>query len=109
MAKVERHQNHGLRKICECPRRAWAKCAHSWHFSFKPRGGTFQHRFSVDREAGKHIESKTEAEALADTWRAAIRAGTFRRAQGAAAVMVAAAPDVLTLAVFLPRYYERRK
>ena len=30
-----RHHNDGLRKICGCPRRQWAKCRHPWHFSFK--------------------------------------------------------------------------
>ena len=69
-----RSQNRGLRKICGCPRRNWAKCSHSWHFNFKPKGGP-SFRFSVDSEAGKHIASKGDAEALADVWRPAIRAG----------------------------------
>jgi len=33
------HKNSGLRKICRCPRRQWAKCPHDSHFNFKPKGG----------------------------------------------------------------------
>ena len=59
-----RHQNRGLRKICDCPRRSWAKCPHSWHFNFKPKGGP-SYRFSIDSELDRHIESKSEAEEIA--------------------------------------------
>lgn len=86
-----RHVNRGLRKICECSRRTWAKCPHSWHFNFKPKGGA-AHRFAVDAEAGKHIASKTTAEALADDWRTAIRAGTFRRQSAAVPAAAATLP-----------------
>jgi integrase len=104
-----RHSNRGLRKICGCPRRTWAKCPHSWHFNFKPKGGP-GYRFSVDSEAGEHIASKTEAEGLADGWRSAIRAGTFRRRRSEA---VEASPvitetlDALTLQAFIGKYLER--
>src|SRR5687767_7776258 len=101
----KRHHNRGLRKICDCPRRTWAKCPHSWHFSFKPKGGQ-RYRFSVDSEEGKHIEAKTDAEALADTWRSQIRAGTFRR-RPEAPVTPAPSPDVVTLARFGDIYAER--
>jgi integrase len=103
-----RHQNRGLRKICGCARRKWAKCGHSWHFNFKPKGGP-SFRFSVDSEIGKHIEAKTEAEALADGWRSAIRSGMFRRRSDHSM-----SPDVreksqeLTLAKFAETYFERR-
>ena len=50
--KGHRHQNRGLRKICDCPRRTWAKCPHSWHFNFKPKGGP-SYRFSVDSRSGE--------------------------------------------------------
>jgi hypothetical protein len=63
---MPRHMNHGLRKVCRCPRRQWAKCEHPWHFNFKPKGGP-AYRFSLDSELGRHIESKTEAEAEAGT------------------------------------------
>ena len=99
-----KHTNRGIRKICECPRRNWAKCPHSWHFNFKPKGGP-SYRFSVDSEAGKHIEAKGDAEGLADTWRSRIRAGTFRRRGQSAAQE---APVVtLTLAKFGETYFER--
>jgi hypothetical protein len=69
-----RHANNGLRKICGCPRRRWAKCEHSWHFSFTWQGT--DHRFSLDRQLGRHIESKKGergAEAEAERIRIAIR------------------------------------
>jgi integrase len=69
------YRNSGLRKICSCPRRGWAKCPHPWHFNFCWHGSPY--RFSLSRYAGKEITGKTEAEALADHLRAAIRAGTF--------------------------------
>jgi hypothetical protein len=38
-AMKTRHHNRGLRKVCGTAHAAiWAKCAHSWHFNFKPAG-----------------------------------------------------------------------
>ena len=73
---MTRHRHDGLRKICGCPRRQWAKCAHPWHFNFKWH--RTHYRFSLDRELGRPIPSKTEARTEADRLRAAIRDGTFR-------------------------------
>lgn len=101
----KRHTNRGLRKICECSRRTWAKCPHSWHFSFKPKAGQ-RYRFSVDTEMGKHIEAKTEAEALADAWRSQIRLGTFRRMAEAQPV-TEPATTALTFDAFIEKYLER--
>lgn len=70
-----RQRNHGLRKVCDCPRRQWAKCDHPWHFSFKWNGT--HHRFSLDKQLGKHIDNKTDAEKEAETIRIAIREGRF--------------------------------
>lgn len=70
-----KHRNNGLRKLCDCARRNWPKCRHSWYFNYKPRGGQ-SWRFSLDVEAGKHIESKTDAEKIAGDIRTAINAGT---------------------------------
>jgi hypothetical protein len=101
-----RNQNEGIRKICGCSRRKWPKCGHSWHFNFKPKGGQ-AYRFSVDSEVGKHIEGKTEAKALADNWRSAIRAGTFRRSHEVQPAATALAPDVVTLEKFGETYATR--
>jgi integrase len=73
------HRNDGLRKRCDCPRAKWPKCAHDWHFNFKPRGGP-AFRFSLDREVGRRLTSKEEADREADALRVQIRAGTFTRA-----------------------------
>ena len=102
----KRAQNRGLRKICDCPRRTWAKCPHSWHFNFKPKGGP-SFRFSVDSEAGKHIEYKTDAETLAESWRSQIRAGTFRRTADQVKPSPHVTFDVMTLAKFGETYVER--
>lgn len=71
-----RQRNNGLRKICGCPRRTWAKCPHGWHLNFKPRSGP-AYRLSIDRYLGRHVDSKTEAETAADNIRQAIRDGVF--------------------------------
>jgi integrase len=76
------HRNAGLRKVCDCPRRGWAKCPHPWHFNYSWRGAAY--RFSLNRYAGKEITGKTEAETLADGIRREIRAGTFRGLSAAA-------------------------
>ena len=95
---TRRRHNDGLRKICDCPRRTWVKCAHPWHFNFKPKHGAPPpdwlarpgrdgrprdpkawpgYRFSLDVHFKKRITSKTEAEALADRLRTEIREGQF--------------------------------
>jgi integrase len=71
-----RRRNNGIRKVCGCPRRTWPKCPHPWHFNFRPRGGP-DFRFSLDKHLGRHVESKTEAEAIAADLKRQIREGTF--------------------------------
>jgi integrase len=73
---MKRHANKGLRKLCDCPRRIWAKCPHSWYLNFKPRGGP-SYRLSLDKELDRHIDSRTEADTEAARIRGAIRAGAF--------------------------------
>lgn len=104
MMATQRRINRGVRKICGCARRQWAKCPHSWHFNFKMKGGP-AYRFSIDSEAGKHIAAKADAEALADGWRSQIRSGTFRRALPA--VGTAPAVDMVTLEKFTTIYAAR--
>src|SRR5262245_52507939 len=72
-----RHRNHGLRKRCTCPRKVWPKCSHSWYLNFKPKGGP-HYQLSLDREVGRHVDSKSEAQDVAGDIRKAIRDGTFR-------------------------------
>ena len=86
-----RHHNQGLRKLCGCPRRSWAKCKHPWHFSFKHHG--VHHRFSLDRQLGRHVSSRTEAEDVAERLRVAIKDGTL--AERAAAPPSHPAPETL--------------
>jgi integrase len=73
--EVPVHDNDGLRKICGCPRRTWARCNHAWHFAFCWKGKHY--RFSLDRYTGKRVEGKTEAVRLAEHLRGQIRDGTF--------------------------------
>jgi len=72
---VDVGRNFGVRKVCDCTRRIKAKCDHPWHFNFAWNGKSY--RFSLDRHAGRHIELRADAEALADQIRIAIRAGEF--------------------------------
>ncbi len=83
MSRV-RHRNHGLRKRCRCPRKAWPKCPHSWQLTYKPKGGP-HYQLSLDRELGRHIKDKTEAIEEAERIRLAIREGRFRPARDGAA------------------------
>jgi integrase len=75
-----RHRNGGLRKRCACPRRVWAKCSHGWHINFKWKD--VHYRLSLDREAGRPITSKSDAQAEAERIRNAIREGRFRPHEG---------------------------
>jgi hypothetical protein len=70
---MPRHRNGGLRKRCGCPRKNWTKCSHPWHFNFKWRG--LHYRLSLEREAGRPITGKTDAQAEAERIRNAIRDG----------------------------------
>ena len=110
--EVSVHDNDGLRKICGCPRRAWAKCGHAWHFAFCWDGKHY--RFSLDRFTGKRIEGKTEAARLADQFRGQIRDRTFQRPV-AHSPIAAAALDARGLSfgafaeVFVERYSKARE
>jgi integrase len=74
---MSRSRHGGLRKRCTCARKNWPKCPHGWHLNFKAKGGP-HYRLSLDRELSKHIESKTEAQAVAERIRNEIRDGRFR-------------------------------
>ena len=91
-----RRTNHGLQKICTCPRARWPKCRHSWHFSYKFDG--HHYRFSLDKHLGRHLDSKTEAEVEAERIRLEIRAGDFGRP---------APTDAMTLQQLVDVYFER--
>jgi hypothetical protein len=71
-----RHRSDGLRKRCSCKRKDWPKCPHGWHLNYKPKGGP-QCRLSLDREAGRHIDSKTKAIEEAEHIQISIRNDTF--------------------------------
>ena len=94
-----RHHNNGLRKICDCGRRAWSKCAHDWHFNFTWRGTV--HRFSLDRHLGRPMNGRTDAETEAEKLRIAIREGKFGTNQPQIASM--------TLRQLVALYTERAK
>lgn len=108
------NRNGGLRKICRCPRRGWAKCAHPWHFNFRWKGRDY--RFSLERHRGRRIESKTEAESLADQIKTDIRAGRFQvRAEVASAESPPEKPADVAMSferfgeLFIERSREREK
>lgn len=98
---MKRHTNDGLRKVCGCPRRQWAKCPHAWHVNYKPRIGPSAgqpFRFSLDKHLGRHVDSKTKAEEEAEKIRIAIREGKFGRP---------APRDDMTLRQLADTYLER--
>ncbi len=74
--EVDIGRNDGLRKVCRCARRSWARCPHSWYFNFQ-WGGEL-HRFSLDRYVGRTL-TPSEAEVEAERLRTAIRAGEFQQ------------------------------
>ncbi len=69
---MTRHQNHGIRKTCDCGRRRWSTCPHSWKLNFKWAGQHY--RLAIDKEVGRRIADRNKAKAEADTIRTAIRA-----------------------------------
>src|SRR5687767_13226600 len=89
-----RQRNSGLRKLCDCSRRNWAKCPHPWHFNFK--WNDEHYRFTLERQInrivrdasgkwkrdrgtlGDLIDNKTDAEKERDRLRTAIREGTLQ-------------------------------
>ena len=97
---MPRQRNHGIRKRCGCPRTKWPKCSHGWHFNFRWKG--VNHRLSLDRECGRHVESKTEAQREAERIRLAIRGGRC-----AASSCLATSGD-MTFAEFADGWEERR-
>jgi integrase len=113
-----RHRN-GVKKRCRCGPRAWPKCADSWWLDSKPRGGR-RYRFSLDEEMSRRIDSRTEAEEIAISIRAAINAGTFERAaerrareqreaSAASASAQAAAAGAITMRAFGETYLQRAR
>ena len=92
-----RHRNDGLRKLCTCPRRKWPKCHHPWHFNFRWAGQSY--RFSLDKQLGRHVATKSDAKTESEKLRAAIREGTF---QDDGPVL-----DGLTVGQLFDQYFER--
>jgi integrase len=99
-------RNDGLRKLCDCGPRTWAKCPHRWHFNFchgkNPDGSKRHYRFSLDKHLGHRLKRKSEAETEAERIRIAIRDGVFDapRAEPADALTLStyAAEWLLTIA-----------
>ena len=61
----------GLYKLCEHKGRARDRCEHGWWVRFRDV------RVSLEKWANREIRSKTEADALFDDLKNAVRAGTF--------------------------------
>ena len=99
---MARRRNEGLRKVCGCTKTRWPRCPHSWHLNFKFKRAHF--RFSLDKELGRHVESKSDARSEADQLRARIRSGTFRQPQ----VMQSAAPQQQAFRSFANVWKTRR-
>ncbi len=61
----------GLYKLCDHQGRARDRCEHAWWARFR------HVRVSLNKWANRDLETKTEAEAVLDDLRKAVRAGTF--------------------------------
>src|SRR5688572_19645121 len=95
-----RYRHGGIRKVCECPRERWPRCAHPWHLMFKWRG--IYYRFSLDKHCGHHLDTKADALTEADKVRTEIRAGRF-----VVGAVPPPSPDVLLLRALCQSYVER--
>jgi integrase len=76
---VPRKVFDGIRKRCDCSKRAWSKCPHPWHFGLHYGGK--EYRYSLDKVARARGElvptNKSEAAAWRDRLRSEIRGGSF--------------------------------
>jgi integrase len=106
---MPRRTYDGIKKRCDCPRRAWPKCSHPWHFSFHHNGR--EHRYSLDRIARARGErppvGKTEAVAWRDQLRGKVRAGTFVDPDTPTAVTAVPTDTRLTLGDVIDKYIKR--
>ena len=89
----------GLYKLCTHVGRARDRCHQSWWGSYHHRGRSY--RASLARWANQKVESKTEAAAVLDRMRDAIRAGSFAAHEGEAP------EDRMTFNRFADLYIER--
>jgi integrase len=107
---TKRHDNRGLRKVCDCPRRRWLKCLHPWHVNVAVPGGLHL-RKSVDKIAGKPVAKKEDAQALLEKLRTDLREGkqVLVKRNGRVDLAAPTAPvrDMLTLAQLLDDYIAR--
>jgi len=61
-----RHQNHGIRKRCDCGRASWKRCAHPWHVTLQQVGrGDDQARHESGRPAIPTLQGDEESRLLA--------------------------------------------
>lgn len=99
--KKKRDRNDGLRKVCECSRRTWAKCDHPWHANLRFCGTDY--RVSLTRVfPDRDVSTKLKAEAARDELFGLIRNGKFRkRSRGGAS---GAACGAVTLRALVDRY-----
>lgn len=100
---MTRHNNHGLRKVCGCSRRAWAKCEHPWHMNFSWKGTHY--RLSLERALGRKVKKKEDARDAAETLRKAIKAGEWPLKPAADATT----PEAVTFAKMDELWIERAR
>jgi hypothetical protein len=87
----------GLYKLCEHKGRARDRCEHIWWARYR------HVRVSLEKWSNREIETKTEAEAIFDDLKKAVRAGTFEKRRAAAERKTTA----LTFRQFADIYKER--
>jgi hypothetical protein len=87
----------GLYKLCEHKGRARDRCEHAWWARFR------QIRVSLEKWSNREITTKTEADAIFDDLKNAVRAGTFEKRRAEPECKTAA----LTFRQFAELYKER--
>jgi integrase len=87
----------GLYKLCEHKGRARDRCGHTWWARFR------HVRVSLEKWSNREIKSKTEAEAVFDVLKNAVRSGTFDKR----GLDVPREPTMLTFRQFAEIYKER--
>ena len=89
----------GLYKLCDHKRRARDRCPHAWWGAFQYHGRL--HRQSLEKWSGHELRTKTEAQAVFESLKEAVRSGEMDNGQEKGGNS-----GLLTFALFVPVYVE---
>ena len=107
MKKRTRNVHRGVSKVCDCGRRLWPKCSHSYYLAFRYLKGKHW-RLSLDKIAGTHL-NLSEAQAYADDLRTKIRRGEYPPKPEPQATAPIPTADAIAFADFGRLWMERER